>query len=92
MRLTENNESGSIAVLVSFEMSIQIITTAALGIPELVRVVAVCGGRRVLVSNGKHTNGEHSKVIDKNVVTFFVSLYDEHNGCRYKVIFVKQEW
>lgn len=42
-----------------------------------------------MVSNGKHTNGEHSKVIDKNVVKIFVSLYDDHNGCRYKVSFCK---
>lgn len=42
-----------------------------MGIPELVRVEAVCGGRRVLVSNGKLTNAGHSKVINKNAREYF---------------------
>lgn len=43
----------------------------------------------VLVSNGKYINGEYFKVIDKNVVKIFVLLYDDYNGCRYKVSFCK---
>lgn len=42
-----------------------------------------------MVSNGKYINGEYFKVIDKNVVKIFVLLYDDYNGCRYKVSFCK---